>query len=102
MNIIVAFAGLVLIAAALLLLAVQRLGLIGVLAIGAILFGLRRQDRERVFVLIPEAGSSWRLAELPDGLRRSRFDSGRGRFVGAILILVAIAFMVLISHVHAL
>ena len=38
MNVVVAFAGLLLIVAGLLLFAVQRLGLIGLLAVGAILF----------------------------------------------------------------
>jgi hypothetical protein len=101
MSIFVALAGLFLIVAGLLLFAVQRLGLIGLLAVGAILFGLRKRDREKVLILIPpEAGSSWRLAESPDGLHRSRFNSPRGRFAGPLLILIAIAFMALISHVH--
>ncbi len=101
MNILVAFAGFLLIVAGLLLFVVRRLGLLGLLAVGAILFGLRKRDRDRVLVLIPpEAGSSWRLAEPQDGPRRSRFDSPRGRFVGALLILMALALMALISHMH--
>ena len=103
MNILGAFTGILFIVAGLLLLVVQlvvrRLGLLGVLAVGAILIGLRKRDRDRILVLIPpEAGSSWRLAEPQDGLRWSRFNSPRGRFVGALLILIAL--MAVISHMH--
>ena len=76
MNIVLGFAGSLLIVAGVPLLVARRFGLVGLLALGAILFGLRKRDHDKSLVLIPpEAGSSWRLAAPQDGLRRSRFDS---------------------------
>jgi hypothetical protein len=86
MSILVAFAGLLFIVAGVLLFVARRLGIIGLLVLVAILLGLRKRQTEvvRAYVLVSPAN-----APMPE----TRFHSARGRFVGALLTLAAIAWM---------
>jgi hypothetical protein len=91
MNILVAFVGVLFIVAGVLLFVAQRLGIVGLLALGAILIGLRkrRPGDGLAYVLVSPAN-----APMPE----TRSHSSRGRFVGALLILAAIAVIAWMGH----
>jgi hypothetical protein len=91
MNILIAFVGVLFFVAGVLLFVAQRLGIVGLLALGAILIGLRKRQPEvvRAYVLVSPAN-----APMPE----RRFHPGRGRFFGALLILAAIVVIAWMRH----
>jgi hypothetical protein len=90
MDILVAFVGVLFIVAGVLLFVAQRLGIVGLLALGAIVIGLRKRQ--------PEVVRAYVLVSPTNALPETRLHLARSRFVRALLVLAGIAVVVWMRH----
>jgi len=90
MNILIVFVRVLFIAAGVLLFVARRLGVVGLLAVGAIPIGLRKRQ--------PEVVHAYLVSPANPPILGRRFHLARGRFVGALLILAAFVVIAWMRH----